>query len=140
MKSSTINFYLLSTITILLVLSIFTKNYLKLELEFFTNSHSPKEAIQYLKNVEAYKITKPNGDSYYGLNKEDAQSLDIKENNFSDITPITWTALDYIYKKVLDNNEHIKNLQAEIFSSTRRTLELMGKLDITESTEITNKL
>ena len=138
MKSSTINFYLLSTITILLVLSIFTKNYLKLE--FFTNSHRPREAIQYLKNVEAYKITKPNDDSYYGLNKEDAQRLDIKENNFSDITPITWTALDYIYKKVLDNNEHIKNLQSEIFSSTRRTLELMGKLDITESTEITNKL
>jgi hypothetical protein len=135
MKSLTINFYLLSTITILLVLSIFTKNYLKLE--FFTDSHSPREAIQYLKNVEAYKITKPNDDSYYGLNKEDTQRLDIKENNFSDITPITWTALDYIYKKVLDNNEHIKNLQSEIFSSTRRTLELMGKLDITE---ITNKL
>ena len=138
MKSSTINFYLLSSITILLVLSILAKNYLKSE--FFSNYHSPGEAIQYIKNVKAQKITKPNDDSYYGLNDDDAQKLDIKSGNFSELTPITWSALDYNYKKILENNEHIKKLQARIFSSTRRTLELMGKLDITEETEITEKL
>ena len=138
MKSSTINFYLLSLITILLVLSIFAKNYC--EAEFFSNAHSPGEAIQYIKNVKAQKITKPNDDSYYGLNNDDAQKLDIKSDNFSELTPITWSALDYNYKKILENNEHIKKLQARIFSSTRRSLELMGKLDITEETEITEKL
>ena len=90
--------------------------------------------------MKAHKITKPNDDSYYGLNNDDAQKLDIKSDNFSELTPITWSALDYNYKKILENNEHIKKLQARIFSSTRRSLELMGKLDITEETEITEKL
>ena len=43
-------------------------------------------------------------------------------------------------QRIILNNEHIKKLQARIFSSTRRSLELMGKLDITEETEITEKL
>ena len=72
MKSHVINFFLVSLITILLVLSIFTKN--KVNAEFFSNFHSPGEAIQYLKNVEAYKITEPNDDSHYGLNIEDSNS------------------------------------------------------------------
>ena len=138
MKSHVINFFLVSLITILLVLSIFTKNHFKAE--FFSNFHSPGEAIQYLKNIDAYKITEPNDDSHYGLNIEDSQTLNIRDNKYIDLTPISWTAFDYINKKVIENNEHIKKLQAEIFSSTKRTLELMGKLDIRESSQITDAL
>lgn len=138
MKSQNINLCLVSLLTIILIFIISIKMFLKKE--FFIDFLSKTETLQYFKNISAQKITRPNDSSFYGFTKSDKATLGIKDDKNEDVLPIVWSLFEHIFEKVNKNDTKIKNLQADIFSATKETLELMGKLEIRESSQITDAL
>ena len=138
MKSQNINLCLVSLLTIILIFIISVKMFLKKE--FFIDFLSRTETLQYFKNISAQKITRPNDSSFYGFTQSDKGTLGIQDDKNEDVLPIVWSLFEYIFEKVNKNDTKIKHLQADIFSATKETLELMGKLEIRESSQITDAL
>lgn len=138
MVLSSVDFVLILQLSFILILLLLVNK--KLSIEGFNNKLHYNEAIELIKNVSPKKITRPNDTSYYGLSKESQTDLNIENEQYENLMPICWIVIDNLYEKIQKNREKIKNLQADVFSSTHRTYKLMDKLEIRDTSEIIDKL